>query len=608
MPTDVLDGKLRSLPVEPGVYRFLDAGEKVIYVGKAKSLRKRVRQYFQKRHEELKTRQLVAHIADVDVIVTGSELEALLLESNLIKKHRPKYNITLKDNRRYPYIEITAGETFPRVRSTRVRRRGKSLYFGPYVNLGNMHETMDLLQTVFPLRQCKTIQSRHRPCLNYHLGRCAAPCAGMIAPDAYRAMIDQVAAVLQGNNTAFLAGLQEEMERCSRDFDYEAAARVRDRINAVRQIAEKQNVYLAGETDSDVFVMRTRGPYVGIVVLTIRGGKLTGKVETADEIADSATDAFEQFFEQYYLEGHELPREVWLSVIGSNPALLGQWLEARFKRSIQVKVPRKGTNKRLVEMAEKNADFLLTEYAAQQFNEQEAVRQMKSLLRLDHLPRVIECFDISNIQGRQAVASMVSFVDGLPDTSRYRRFRIRGEQSPNDPAMMREALTRRYRRLREAARAASPGQSVMPDLVMVDGGAAQLNAAVGALRDLDVSLPVISLAKREEMVYSTTLMAPVVPERTGIVSLLLQRLRDEAHRFAITYHRQLRRREETASEFSLIPGVGRERGKALQKEFKTMDKLSHASWEDVRRVKGVSEKLAGTIYGYFHDGHADDSM
>jgi excinuclease ABC subunit C len=505
----------RTLPEASGCYLFSDADGMVIYVGKAKNIRKRVASYFQKKDHDTKTRSLVAHIASVDVMVTTTETEAFLLENTLIKKHQPRYNIDLKDAKRYAGIELT-GEDFPRLMIAR-RPSGDGTFFGPFVSAAERDEVFRVVKRVFHLRTCRKLPKR--PCLRRHLQSCSAPCAGAISREEYAGLVKKAAMLLKGNTGELLDLLTQEMAEHSAAQDYERALAIRNEIAAIRHLADRQHVERRREYDQDVIVYEATGEKVYLVVFSVERGAVSGKQEFT---FDAGGDFFEEFLVQYYSE-REPPAELVIEHTAS-PALT-EFLSLRKGRHVQVTAPQRGEKKNLLDLARRNLEAAF-------FRDARKAGELGSALSLEHIPSVIECFDISHLAGTAMVGSMVRFRDGKPEKGSYRRFRIRSIEGIDDPASIGEVVSRRYRRL--------VGEGApLPDLVIIDGGKGQLAAARTALRSLGITIPVIAIAKREEDIYLPDAMLPLRLDRKGIALRYIQEIRDEAHRFAIAYNRLL---------------------------------------------------------------------
>ena len=508
----------RTLPETSGCYLFADADGTVIYIGKAKNLKKRVASYFQKKDLDTKTRSLVAHIATVDTMVTNTETEAFLLENTLIKKHQPRYNIDLKDAKRYAGIELTGGD-FPRLVVAR-QPSGGGTFFGPFVSAAERDEIFNVIKRVFHLRTCKKLPKR--PCLRRHMQSCSAPCTGAISQKEYGGLVKKAAMLLKGNTGDLINLLRQDMAERSAAQDYERALAIRDEIAAITHLAERQHVERRREYDQDVIVFEMSGGKVYLLVFSVEHGALASKQEFTFDAGD---DFFEEFLVQYYSE-HEPPEELVIEHTAS-PALT-EFLSLRKGRHVQVTAPQRGEKKNLLDLARRNLEAAF-------FRDARKAGELGSALSLEHTPSVIECFDISHLAGTAMVGSMVRFRNGKPEKDSYRRFRIRSIDGIDDPASIGEVVSRRYRRLREE-------DAPLPDLVIIDGGKGQLAAARGALHSLGVSIPVIAIAKREEEVYVPDAVLPLRLDRKGIALRYIQEIRDEAHRFAIAYNRLIRKK------------------------------------------------------------------
>jgi len=596
--------KLDSLPTEPGVYQFKNAEGKVIYVGKAQNLRSRVRQYFQKsRAADPKLDAMIEKVVDVEWIVTGSEVEALILEANLIKKLKPRYNVVLKDDKSYPYIVIT-NEPFPRVYVTRRLVRDGSRYFGPYADVKTMRFALKTVRDIFMIRSCNydlTEESikkgKFKVCLDYHIKKCEGPCEGLVSQEHYRTMIDHVANVLRGKTESVVKALEQEMQRYADAMRFEEAARMRDRIRALQVYTQKQRVVDVRMVDRDILAVATKDDDAAGVIFRVREGKLVGSRQffMGNVEGKSEEELVENLLERYYLEEDDLPAEILLPVELSSGELLRSWLASRKGEAIKLEAPRGGDKAKLVAMARNNAQFLVEELQLQRMKRGEfiphSVKALQRDLRLSSPPRVIECFDISNLQGGDAVASMVVFENAKPKKSEYRHFRIRTVTGPDDFASMREVVQRRYTRLQQE-------EGRLPDLIMVDGGKGQLSSAVEVLAQLGLTnIPVIGLAKRLEEVFLPDSSEPLTLPRTSSGLRLLQQIRDEAHRFAVTYHRTLRSRRILQTELDLVKGIGKKRAKELLEAFGSVQGVKFATEEQLAEIVGQS--VARTIKEYF---------
>lgn len=598
--TEIVEEKLKLLPDKPGVYIMKNAEGRIIYVGKAIVLKNRVRQYFQSgKNHTPKVRAMVSHIADFEIIMTASEVEALILECNLIKKHRPRYNISLKDDKSYPYVKVTLQEDFPRVFITRRILKDGARYFGPYTNATAVHESLKLLRRLFPLRTCKHLQER--PCLEYHIKRCLAPCAGKVEKGDYDAMIRAVLLFLEGRTEDVEKELQLRMEQAAESFHFEIAARLRDQLLAVRKVAEKQNI-VTGSGDQDAIGLARSEIGVVVQVFMIRGGKMIGREHFLLQGSEDESDGqvLAAFLQQYYHRATFIPREILLplEIPQTEQELLEKWLSAKKQKAkVQLILPQRGTKKDIVEMAVGNAEKYLHDEAARikQANDQTlgAVEELGRYLGLPKPPDRMECFDISHNQGSETVASMVVFEGGLPKKSDYRRFKIQStEGKPDDFLSMREVTTRRYVDLPEEE---------LPDLIIIDGGKGQLSSALEIIRNVagHKKVPVVGLAKQFELVFTEGNPEPVVLPRHSQALYLIQRIRDEAHRFAITYHRKLRGKRNLVSVLDHIVGIGPKRRQALWSHFGSINKIKAATVEELAMAPGMNKPAAEAVYNFF---------
>ena len=599
-----LQEKLENLPVGPGVYQHKDAEGRVLYVGKAKNLRSRVRQYFQKsRAVDPRIEAMLARATDLEVIVTDNEVEALILEANLIKKVRPRYNVNLKDDKSYPYIVIT-NEPYPRVFVTRQIRKDGSRYFGPYTDVKNVRSALKSIRDIFPIRSCNfhidddVIKKRKiKVCLDYHIKKCEGPCEGLVSEKHYSAMIDQVAELLKGKTESLIRKMKQEMEALAGTMRFEEAAALRDRIKGLQAYSERQKAVDLDPLDRDIVAFASEGDDACGVIFKIRDGKMIGRQHYYMSNVDQkpASEILETLVQQYYLEADSIPKEVFLSGDIEEVNLLQQWLTERRGEPVAVSFPTEGEEGKIVRLSKSNARFLLDELKLQKMKRADyvphAVTSLQRDLRLTRLPRRIECFDNSNIQGSDPVASMVVFVDGKPKKSEYRKFKIRSVQGPDDFASMREVIQRRYHRVLEEGRD-------FPDLIMVDGGKGQLSSAVEVLSSLGVhDQPIIGLAKRLEEVFVPGKSEPELMPKTSTGLRLLQQIRDEAHRFAITFHRTLRSKRTLQTELDLIQGIGKKRAAELLEVFGSVQGVKFATSEQLTEI--VGEKVADKIREYF---------
>ncbi len=605
-----LQGILDTLPTRPGCYIYKDAEGQIIYVGKAINLRNRVRSYFQKTSDQdFKTRQLVHRIADIEWIVVGSELEALILEMNLIKKHRPRYNIRLKDDKRYPYIKVHWKDPFPKVTVTRQMVNDGSRYFGPYTSVWAVHQTLDVLRRIFPYLTCdREITGKDaRPCLYYDIKLCSGPCIGAVNETQYRQLIDDLCQFLDGRTGPIVSRLQQEMEQAAEELKFERAAAIRDQLQAIEKVVEKQKVISSEQLDSDVIAMARDDGEACVQVFFIRGGKMIGReyfvLEGAQDEGD--TEVLAQFIKQFYSEAASIPSQVLLPREVEEAQVIQQWLHtSRGNPKVELVVPHQGTPQELVEMATENAAETLRSLRAQwnaDTNRQsEALAELQQALNLPEPPNRIECYDISNTQGTYAVGSMVVFEQGVPKKNLYRRFNIQTVVGPDDFASMEEVLTRRFKRWQSAQEQRGPGAKLdpsfafLPDLLIVDGGKGQLGRAVAVLKEFNLTdkVPVVGLAKQLEELFLPGQSTSILLPRHSQGLYLVQRIRDEAHRFAITAHRNRRSKEGLASRLDKIPGIGPARRRILLQRFGSLERIQAASLEELMDIKGITEEIA----------------
>lgn len=603
---------LKGLPDRPGVYLMQDAEGRVLYVGKATSLRSRVRSYFTaSAQENPKTRRLVARVADIEFIVTDSELEALILEANLIKTHRPRFNVRLRDDKRYPYIKVTWAEPFPRVMITRRVERDGSRYFGPYTSSAAVHQTLDLLRRSFPYLTCgRTITGTDkRACLYYDMKRCLGPCIGAVSQEEYRSMIAGLIRFLEGRSEEVIADLERRMREAAEDLDFERAALLRDQLRAVRQVVERQKIVAAAGRDQDVIAFARDDGNACVQVFFIRGGRLLGReyflLEGAEAEEDRAVMA--AFLKQFYRDSPYVPPEVVIPEVVDEAMVIEEWLRSKRGAKVVLRVPRRGRAKELVRMATENAVETLAavraQWEADALRQEQALEELREQLALPSRPARIEGYDISTTQGAHPTGSMVVFVQGVPRKSDYRRFLVRSVDRPDDYAAMREVLTRRFRRWQSAASGEVQGArgaktwALLPDLILVDGGRGQLSVAVDVLEafGLQERIPVAALAKREEALFLPGRGEPVRLPDGSPALFLVQRIRDEAHRFAISHHRVRRRRGGLVSELDAIPGIGPVRRRALLRTFGSLERIRAATVEELAAVPGISQTLAEII-------------
>ncbi|MDF2571366.1 MAG: uvrC [Sporomusa sp.] len=592
-----IEEKLTLLPDKPGVYLMKDDKGRIIYVGKAINLKNRVRSYFQSsRNHSPKVVALVARIADLEYIITASEIEALILECNLIKKHRPKYNISLRDDKTYPYIKVT-NEDFPRVYATRKVLKDGARYFGPYTSAGAVHETLRLLKTLFPLRSCRNLDAK-RPCLEHHIKRCLAPCAGKIDKETYGQMIKAVGLFLEGRSDAVAKNLKRLMAEAAEELEFEQAARLRDQLVAVEKIMEKQNI-VTGSGDQDAIGLARSAAGTCAQVFFIRSGKMVGRdhfMLTGGE-HELDQDILEAFVKQYYSQAAFIPREILLPLELEEQHLLADWLSSIKGGRVQVETPKRGTKKDLLNMAAGNAATVLQEQAtrleADAGKTAGAAAELGQYLGLPVAPERIECFDISHIQGSETVASMVVFEGGQPNKNEYRRYKLKTvEGKPDDFKSMQEVVGRRYRDAID--------KGPIPDLIIIDGGKGQLSSALSIIRAAGLGdVTVVGLAKEFEHIFREGISEPLILPRHSQALYLVQRIRDEAHRFAITYHRKLRSKRNLVSVLDHIPGIGAKRRKALWDHFGSLAKIKAAEVVELAKVEGMNMPSAEAVYSFF---------
>jgi excinuclease ABC subunit C len=603
-----LEGKLRTLPRGSGVYLFRDADGDVLYVGKAKSLRSRVRSYFQRGDGRLGTAQLVERVADVEVIVTRTEAEALHLEQNLVKRHRPPFNVRLRDDKSFPYIAVTLTDDYPRVMFTRERHRRGTIYFGPYANAKKVRETLDVLNRVFRFRPCEGPRpGRHSgiPCLDFHIDRCFAPCIGAISKDEYADVVDGVIGFLSGDTQTIQAELTERMREAAGDERFEEAARYRNRLFSIRHLADRQAADRRDVGSVDVIGLAIDGDEAAVQVFPLRDGKMIDRYgfHLENVAGEDATSILEAFVLEYYGGSPSVPPEVLVPPEIEEVGPLADFLSERRGSRVVVRTPLRGEKRRLVELAAENAQLALEADSAvreaAKAKRIAALEELREVLNLESLPIRIECFDVSNIQGESIVASMTVFVDGRPRSGHYRTFAIRSLEGQDDVGAMREAVSRRFARLRSGD--ADESFSRMPNLVVVDGGKGQLAAALSAMDELDLPrVAVISLAKRDEEVFVPGFPAPIALDRSSPALQLLQRIRDEAHRVALRYHRRKRGARSMETIFETLPGVGPVRRRAIIRHFGSVERFLEASQEELEGVPGLPQKTARDLYAQLH--------
>ena len=588
--------QLKLLPTNPGVYLMKNEQAKIIYVGKAINLKNRVKSYFQSsKNHSPKVKSMVEKISDFEYIITANEIEALILECNLIKKYRPKYNISLRDDKTYPYIKVTLNEDYPTVSITRKILKDGAKYFGPYTSAGAVHEVLNLLKKLFQIRSCRQMNTK-RPCLEFHIKRCLAPCTGRVVKSEYREMIKSLCLFLEGRNEVVLKELTNRMQIAAENFQFELAAKLRDQVLAIEKISAKQNIII-GSSDQDIIGLARKADEACIQIFFIRSGKMIGRDHFLLNGTEDETDSalLNAFLEQYYNKATFIPKEILLPAEIENEEILSAWLSQKKNAKVSFGLPQRGVKKEMVLMANDNAVVVLEEQMIKNSaGLEQTVGAMKDLgryLRMEKELKRIECFDISHIQGSETVASMVVFSNGAPDKQEYRRYKLKSvEGKPDDFKSMQEVVGRRYRQ----------SDGIMPDLIIIDGGKGQLNSALEIIRALGhYQIPVVGLAKQFEYVFLEGQSEPVILPPNSKALYLIQRIRDEAHRFAITYHRKLRHKRNLVSVLDHIEGVGPTRRKALWDAFGSIAEIKKAKITDLTAVPGISENIANNIVKYF---------
>ena len=601
-----IEAQLKEVPDKPGVYQMKDETGEIIYVGKAKSLRKRVRSYFRKGNHTFKTRIMVDHIDDFDFIVTDNEVEAYILEASLIKKYQPKFNIRLKDDKTYPYIKVTTNEDFPRIFKTRLVKKDGAEYYGPFANVDAIYKTINVLKDIFSLRTCKREiiegEPHDRPCLNYHIDKCHGPCIGEISKKEYRELVDRVCLFLSGRQTELIDIIEEKMYKASDDNDFEKAAEYRDQMEALKEISKQQKVLSTQNVDRDIMALiQGEGDSACVQLLLVRNGRLMGQeyfiLEGTEE--KETEEIMGSFLQQFYEQSPRVPDEILVNNDITYEELLKDRLRQKRGKKVKIHQPSRGEKKRMIEMAERNArQNLKKNQIRQKYRKKRTVQAVKQLaveLDLSVDPSHIEGFDISNIQGTDPVASLVVFKNGTASKKDYRRFKIKTVKGPNDFAMMQEVVERRYSRLLQE-------EKDLPDLILIDGGKGQLNAAYEVLSELGIEdTAIIGLAKREEEVFLPGRSEPIIIPKRSPALHLLQRVRDEAHRFAVNYHRKLRSRRLTHSLLDRIPGVGPKRRQALLQHFGSLGEIKKANISKLKEVEGISGATARKIRDFLKD-------
>nr|WP_297884207.1 excinuclease ABC subunit UvrC [uncultured Blautia sp.] len=611
----LIEEELKKLPAKPGVYIMHGEKDEIIYVGKAVSLKNRVRQYFQSsRNKGVKIEQMVTHITRFEYIITDSELEALVLESNLIKEHRPKYNTMLKDDKSYPFIKVTVQEAYPRVLFARRMKKDKNRYFGPYTSAGAVKDVIELVRKLYQVRSCSRTLPRDckkdRPCLYYHMKQCAGPCTGEVSQEDYRENIQKVLRFLNGDFQDTVSQLTEKMQKASEEMRFEDAAECRDLIQSIQKIGERQKITAYGEEDRDIIAVAMdesldlREQDAVVQIFFMRSGKMIGRDHYYLRVAkgDTREQVLSSFLKQFYAGTPFIPREIMLQTDVEDREIIEEWLSTRRRQKVHILVPKKGSKEKLVELALENAKMVLEKDRERMKREEGrtigAVREVEQWLGLKDIVRM-EAFDISNISGFESVGSMVVYEKGRPKKSDYRKFRIKSVQGPNDYASMEEVLTRRFTH-------ESTGEfdsfARMPDLLLMDGGRGQVNIALGVLEKLGVEIPVCGMVKddhhRTRGLYFNNIEIPIDTNSEGF--RLITRIQDEAHRFAIEYHRSLRSKEQVHSVLDDIPGIGERRRKALMRKFRSIEKIREASEEELAETESMNLGSARQVYLFFH--------
>lgn len=614
-----IEEELKKLPDKPGVYLMKDDKGQIIYVGKAISLRKRVRQYFQpSKNKPIKVENMVKNIAEFEYIITDNEVEALILESNLIKKHKPKYNVLLRDDKQYPYIKITTNEKYPRVLKARKIKKDGAKYFGPYPSNAAVNDTLEVIRNLYPIRTCKLDLEKNlktqRPCLNNFIGRCLGPCQGNVREEEYMEMINEIIMFLNGKENKLLEIIEQKMKEASRNLDFEAAAKYRDKLISLKHILEQQKVVSTGMVDQDIIAMARGIDEVCVQVFFVRSGKVMGR----EHFILTGTDGTERneilsiFIKQFYIGSAYVPKEILVEDDFEDMELIGKWLSEKRGSKVYIKVPKRGEKNLLMEMVRKNAIETLKQNSNRLRKQSEegkrAIGELAAFLKLEKIPKRIEAFDISNIQGVESVGSMVVFEDGLPKKSDYRRFRIKAIVGPNDYGSMEEVIYRRFNRGLQEKQLINENKlgiesfSVFPDIIMVDGGKGQIGVAEKVLKKFHLDIPVCGLVKNDFHKTRGIIFKGKeinIPNNSDSFKLIT-RIQDEAHRFAISYHRSLRDKKIFKSVLDDIKGIGEKRKIALLKAFGSVDNIRKASIDKLKEVEGMNIKAAEAVYHFFN--------
>lgn len=614
-----IEEELKKLPDKPGVYLMKDKDDQIIYVGKAVSLKKRVRQYFQSsKNHTPKVNAMVKNIAEFEYIITDTEVEALILEANLIKKHKPKYNILLRDDKQYPYIKITTNEKFPRVMKTRRIVKDGAKYFGPYTSVGAVNDTLEIINNLYPLRTCNMNfnknEKRQRPCLNYYIGKCLGPCYYDVDENDYMEMIDEIIMFLNGKEEKLIEIMENKMKEVAKKLDFENAAKYRDKINSLNLMLEKQKIVsTTAMVDQDIIGVATGIDEACVQIFFVRGGKITGREHfiLTDTEYQSRSDIISSFIKQFYIGTSYVPKEILVEEEFEDIDAVASWLSEKRGSKVNVKIPKRGEKNLLIEMVRKNAIDMLDKYGEKMKRKiegnEKALNELKEALNLSNMPRRIEAFDISNIQGVESVGSMVVFENGQPKKSDYRRFKIKTVVGPDDYGSMEEIIFRRFNRgleekdMIEKNIISVESFSVFPDLIMIDGGKGQVNVAKKVLKNFGINIPVCGLVKDD---FHRTRAITYEDEEIVLPSnsesfKLITRIQDEAHRFAITYHRSLRDKKMIKSVLDDIKGIGDKRKKALLRAFGSVDNIKNATVEELASIEGMNRLAAQQVYDFF---------
>lgn len=616
----LLEDKLKNLPEKPGVYIMKDENKDIIYVGKAINLKNRVKQYFQSlKHQPTKVVSMVEKIDDLEYIITDTELEALILECNLIKKHRPRYNILMKDDKGYPYIKVTIDEDYPRVMVTREVKKDGAKYYGPYTDGNAVYRTLELIKRMFQLRNCNknlnNIKKNERPCLNYHINKCMAPCQGNISKEKYKEEVKSVCFILEGKQDELIGELEEKMNKASENLNFERAAEIRDNINSLKRISEKQKIVSSSRDDQDVIAFAKLNDDACVQIFFVRNGKLIGREHffvTQAAYSDSS-EILEGFLKQYYNHKVFVPKEILLPNTIDEIDVIEQWLQKKKNAKVKIIIPKRGEKLKLVEMVEKNAQDTLNLYIEKLKNDEQktigACKELVEYMSLTEIPQRIEAYDISHLQGMENVGSMIVFEGGRSKNKDYRRFKIKTVEGADDYQSMKEIVERRFlhgikerEQLKEAGKSYELGKfAILPELIMIDGGLGQVNAVKTVLDSLNISTPICGMVKDNKhrtrgIIYEGKEI--IIPINTNVFRMITN-IQDEAHRFAISYHRSLRAKNTVKSELEDIPGIGPTRRKSLLKHFGNIKKIKEASIAELEEVDSISKKNAEFIYNFF---------